>query len=153
MTLKNIPSYLLSITLAIISVQSAYAIPMSSKSNGSDSCNITFPSQQDLENEGVDFDPGIYSCKDLEQLQSNAQRKQLDALRILGIMHERGYLVEQNTEKAIKLLEEAANLGDKPSQHYLGESMLLVITKENADGTYDVDDSRQLYWKQKADSK
>lgn len=153
MTFKNIPSYLLSITLAIISVQSAYAVPMSSKSNSSDSCNITFPSQQDLENEGVDFDPGIYSCKDLAQLQSNAQRKQLDALRILGIMHERGYLVEQNTEKAIKLLEEAANLGDKPSQHYLGESMLLVITKENADGTYDVNDSRQLYWKQKADSK
>ncbi|MEX6397867.1 hypothetical protein AB6E88_12680 [Providencia hangzhouensis] len=115
-------------------------------------CNITFPSQQDLENEGVDFDPGIYSCKDL-QTQSNAQRKQLDALRILGIMHERGYLVEQNTEKAIKLLEEAANLGDKPSQRYLGESMLLVITKENADGTYSIDDSRQLYWKQKADSK
>ncbi|BBV09272.1 hypothetical protein BML2537_27660 [Providencia stuartii] len=51
------------------------------------------------------------------------------------------------------MLEEATNLGDKPSQYYLGESMLLVITKENADGTYDVNDSRQLYWKQKADSK
>ncbi|MBG5894981.1 hypothetical protein KUA00_00510 [Proteus mirabilis] len=150
MNFKNIVSTtLLSVTISISS-QSAIA---SNQSSDTKSCNITFPSQQDLENEGVDFDPGIYSCKDLAQLQSNAQRKQLDALRILGIMHERGYLVEQNTEKAIKLLEEAANLGDKPSQHYLGESMLLVITKENADGTYDVDDSRQLYWKQKADSK
>ncbi|EKT55811.1 tetratricopeptide repeat protein [Providencia sneebia] len=150
MNFKSIVSTTLLFVTVSISCQSAIA---SNQSSDTKSCNITFPSQQDLENEGVDFDPGIYSCKDLAQLQSNAQRKQLDALRILGIMHERGYLVEQNTEKAIKLLEEAANLGDKPSQHYLGESMLLVITKENADGTYDVDDSRQLYWKQKADSK
>lgn len=126
-----------------ISCQSTIA---SNQSSNTKNCNITFPSQQDLENEGADFDSGIYSCKDLAQLQSNAQHNQLDALRILGIMHERGYLVEQNTE-------EAANLGGKPSQHYLGESTLLVITKENADGTYDIDDSRQLYWKQKADSK
>ncbi|SUC18478.1 Uncharacterised protein [Proteus vulgaris] len=150
MNFKSIVSTTLLFVTVSISCQSAIA---SNQSSNTKNCNITFPSQQDLENEGVDFDPGIYSCKDLAQLQSNAQRKQLDALRILGIMHERGYLVEQNTEKAIKLLEEAANLGDKPSQHYLGESMLLVITKENADGTYDVDDSRQLYWKQKANSK
>ncbi|EKT59366.1 tetratricopeptide repeat protein [Providencia sneebia] len=153
MTLKNIPSYVLSITLAITSVQSAYAVPMSSKSNSSDSCGITFPSQQYLESEGVDFDPGIYSCTDLELLKSNAEKKQLDALRILGIMHERGYLVEQNTEKAIELLEDAANRGDKASQYYLGESMLLVTMKEKPDGTFDIDDARQLYWKQKADSK
>ncbi len=68
-------------------------------------------------------------------------------------MHERGYLVKQNTEKNIKLLEETTNLRDKPSQHYPGELRLLVITKENTDGSYDIDDSRQLYWKQKADSK
>ncbi|MEZ2893536.1 tetratricopeptide repeat protein [Providencia rettgeri] len=150
MSFKSIVSTTLLIVTVSISCQSAIA---SNQSSNTKNCNITFPSRQDLEKKGVDFDPGIYSCKDLAQLQSNAQRKQLDALRILGIMHERGYLVEQNTEKAIKLLEEAANLGDKPSQNYLGESMLLVITKENADGTYDVDDSRQLYWKQKADSK
>ncbi|MEX5870171.1 tetratricopeptide repeat protein [Providencia hangzhouensis] len=150
MNFKSIVSTTLLFVTVSISCQSAIASNQSSNTNN---CNITFPSQQDLENEGVDFDPGIYNCKDLTQLQSNAQRKQLNALRILGIMHERGYLVEQNTEKAIKLLEEAANLGDKPSQHYLGESMLLVITKENADGTYDVDDSRQRYWKQKANSK
>ncbi|EKT61484.1 SEL1-like repeat protein [Providencia sneebia] len=68
-------------------------------------------------------------------------------------MHERGYLVEQNTEKAIELLEDAANRGDKASQYYLGESMLLVTMKEKPDGTFDIDDARQLYWKQKADSK
>ncbi|MGI3477180.1 tetratricopeptide repeat protein, partial [Providencia stuartii] len=56
------------------------------------------------------------------------------------------------SSKAIEILEEAANLGDITTQSYLGsgETDILFSQTQKPDGTFDFDDSRMLYWRNKA---
>lgn len=105
-----------------------------------------------MDSEGGDFDPQIYNCNDYEALLQKVVKKDFNAMRMLAIMYERGFVVQQDTDKAIEILEEAANLGDVTTQSYLGsgETDILIKSIEKSDGTFDVDDSRMLYWRNKA---
>lgn len=115
-------------------------------------CGLIFPNKETLDSEGSDFDPEIYNCNDYETLLYKVAKKNFDAMRMLGIMYERGFIVPQNTSKAIEILEEAANLGDVATQSYLGsgETDILFSQTQKTDGTFDFDDSRMLYWRNKA---
>lgn len=68
----------------------------------------------------------------IQQIQKAAQKKHLDALTDLGLMHQHGYfnkltgeeLIPKDMEKAKSYYQEAAKIGYPKAQNMLGELLL-----------------------------